>query len=166
MKRKTVSDKKITVDRLQGPALSESHPDNILALIHVFSNLIGRAFYSQVETKHKISIIQWRIFITLMNHPGATAVHIGESWALRAMSVGRAIQELEERGLIVRRPHLRDRRSHALYLTPKGKKMYEKVVPDANARYHDIVDCLPPRDRSHLAQALVKLVRNASRLVS
>jgi DNA-binding MarR family transcriptional regulator len=166
MKRKRFQTKKLAVKRLRKLSLSESHADNILALIHVFSNLIGRAFYGQVEAKHQITITQWRVFVTLMNHPGVTAVQIGERWALHAMSVGRAIRELEERRLVVRRIHSRDRRSQALHLTARGKRMYESVFPDANARYHDIVDCLPPRDRRHLAHMLVNLVQNTHRLIS
>jgi DNA-binding MarR family transcriptional regulator len=148
------------------PVQSESFADNILALVHVFSNLIGRAFYSQVEGRHQLSIQQWRILLTLAHHPGAMAIDIIARWALQPMSVSRAIRELEQRDLIVRRTGARDRRSQELYLTRKGRRTYDIVVPDANARYHEIVDCLPQADRARLARALVKLIANTKQLSS
>jgi DNA-binding MarR family transcriptional regulator len=81
------------------------------------------------------------------------------------MSVSRAIRELEQRGLIVRRVGPNDRRSQRLFLTRKGRRVYEAVVPYANARYHEIVDCLAPAERARLARALVVLIANAKRLV-
>ena len=75
-------------------------------------------------------------------------------WALEPMSVSRAIRELQQRGLIVRRVGSSDRRSQELSLTRKGRRVYDTVVPEANARYHEIVDCLPPAERARLARAL------------
>jgi DNA-binding MarR family transcriptional regulator len=82
------------------------------------------------------------------------------------MSVSRAVRELEQRGLIVRRIGSSDRRSQKLLLTRRGQRVYDAVVPDANARYHDIVNCLPPAERARLARALVVLIANAKRLAS
>jgi DNA-binding MarR family transcriptional regulator len=81
----------------------KSPGDNILALVHTFSNLIGRAFYGPLEVRHHLSVHQWRILLTLAHHPGATAVDIIARWALQPMSVSRAIRELAQCGLIVRR---------------------------------------------------------------
>jgi DNA-binding MarR family transcriptional regulator len=147
-------------------AQPDSPGDNILALVHVVSNLISRAFYGPLETRHHLSIQQWRILLTLAHHPGATAVDIIARWALQPMSVSRGIRELEQRGLVDRRIGLSDRRSQELFLTRKGQRTYDRVVPAANARYHEIVDCLPPTARAQLARALVTLIANTKRLAS
>ena len=147
-------------------AQPDSAADNILALVHVFSNLIGRAFYGPLEARYRLTVQQWRTLLTLAQHPGATAADIIARWALQPMGVSRAIRELEQRGLIVRRIGSSDRRSHELFLTRKGRRIYDAVVPDANARYHEIVDCLAPADRARLAHALVVLVANTKRLVT
>lgn len=143
-----------------------SPADNILALVHVFSNLIGQAFYGRVQSRHGLSVQQWRILLTLAHHPGATAVDIVARWALQPMSVSRASRELEQRGLIIRRIQSRDRRSQALYLTAKGQRVYKTVVPVANFRYHEIVDCVLPAERARLARMLVKLIGNTKQLIS
>ena len=150
----------------QRPSAEPPSPaDNILARVHVFSNLIGRAFYAPLQASHRLSVQHWRILLTLAHHSGATAAEIIARWALQAMSVSRAIRELEQRGLIVRRVGPNDRRSQRLFLTRKGRRVYDTVVPDANARYHDIVDCLAPAERARLAHTLVVLIASAERLL-
>jgi hypothetical protein len=39
------------------------------------------------------------------------------------------------------------------------------AVPDANARYHEIVNCLPQADGAQLALSLVELIANTKRLL-
>jgi DNA-binding MarR family transcriptional regulator len=167
-----VKAKRATLSRTLGSVVKQrpsaqplSPTDNILALVHVFSNLIGRAFYAPLQASHRLSVQHWRIVLTLAHHSGATAAEIIARWALQAMSVSRAIRELEQRGLIVRRVGPNDRRSQRLFLTRKGRRVYEAVVPHANARYHEIVDCLAPVERARLARALIVLIANAKRLV-
>jgi DNA-binding MarR family transcriptional regulator len=107
----------------------KSPGDNILALVHTFSNLIGRTFYGSLELRHHLSIHQWRILLTLAHHPGATAVDIIARWALQPMSVSRAIRELTQCGLIVRRIGSSDRRRQELFLTSKGRRVYSRSFP-------------------------------------
>jgi DNA-binding MarR family transcriptional regulator len=165
-KSATLSGSAEPADNHRASAQPESPADNILALVHVFSNLIGRAFYGPLEARHHLSVQQWRILLTLAQRPGATAVDIIARWALQPMSVSRAIRELEQRSLIVRRIGSSDRRSQELFLTRKGRRVYDTVVPDANVRYHEIVDCLPAAERARLARALVMLIANSKRLTS
>ena len=151
-----------------GAAASAAQPEhpasNILALVHVFSNLIGRAFYGPLSARYRLSVQQWRVLLTLAQRPGATAADIIASWALQPMSVSRAIRELELRGLVVRRIGSVDRRSHELFLTRNGQRAYQSVVPDANARYRQVVDCLSAAERARLARSLVTLIANTKRL--
>jgi DNA-binding MarR family transcriptional regulator len=144
---------------------AESPADNILALIHVLSNLIGQAFYSRLETDHGLTVHQWRTLLTLAINPGATAVDIVARWASQPMSVSRAVRELQQRGLVIRRVQSSDRRSHALYLTTQGWRVYKTVVPGANARYRDIVGCFAPTERAQLVRTLIKLVQHTKRLL-
>ena len=81
------------------------------------------------RARHHLSVQQWRILLTLAHHPGATAVEIIARWALQPMSVSRAIRELEQRGLIIRRIGPNDRRSQELFLTRKGQRVYERSFP-------------------------------------
>ena len=43
-------------------------------LVHVFSNLIVRAFYGPIEARHQLSMQQSRTLLTRAQHAGATAL--------------------------------------------------------------------------------------------
>ncbi|HUQ76925.1 MAG TPA: MarR family winged helix-turn-helix transcriptional regulator [Burkholderiales bacterium] len=139
--------------------------ENVLALVHVLSNLIGRAFHGQIVRRHRVALPEWRVLVTLANHPGSTAAHIVERWAMQPMMTSRAIRSLKRRRWIERRVRHDDRRSYALWLTPKGRLAYRRVEPHASMRYRDIVSCLSRKELAAIDRGLVRLVAQTRRLV-
>ena len=90
-KRATLSRTLGSVVKQRPSAQPLSPTDNILALVHVFSNLIGRAFTPSrraIACRSSIGGLCSRLRIS-----GATAAEIIARWALQAMSVSRAIRE-------------------------------------------------------------------------
>ena len=137
----------------------------MLALVHVLSSLIGRAFQGEIAPRHGLSLPEWRVMITLANHPGATAVEVVERWAMQPMMASRAIRQLERRGWVARTLRRDDRRSYTLSLTRKGEKAYRGVGPGASSRYREIVACLDPRELASLDRALQRLIAHTKRFV-
>jgi DNA-binding MarR family transcriptional regulator len=135
--------------------------DNILALVHILSNRIGLAFHDDLQDLHGLTVPQWRILVSLANRAGITAAEIVERWALQPMTVSRAIRQLEARGLVCKRMPARDRRSQALFLTAKGRRVHLRVVPQANARYGKILDGMTARERHDLARFLTSMIAGA-----
>jgi DNA-binding MarR family transcriptional regulator len=140
--------------------------ENVLSLVHVLSSLIGRAFYGEVALRHRVSLPEWRVLVTLAAHPGSTAVDITDRWAMQPMMASRAIRHLKRRGWIERKVRNDDRRSYALWLTDKGLRAHERVGPHANKRYHQIVDCLSSDERAALERMLVRLVQRTRHLAT
>ena len=138
--------------------------DNVLGLVHVLSSLIGRAFHSQVAQRHRLSLPEWRVLVTLANHRGSTAAEIVERWAMQPMMASRAIRQLKRRGWVERKVRRDDRRSYALWLSEKGRQAYRRVRPSANQRYHQIVGSLAPRELASLERALHRLTQRTRRL--
>ena len=92
---------------------SEHDPaDNILSMVHQLSNRIGGAFYSQVEARFGVSLGEWRVIMTLAQHPGSTAIDINNRWAMDKMAVNRAIKKLEKQRRLNRRQNPSDRGCH------------------------------------------------------
>ena len=138
--------------------------DNVLGLVHVLSSLIGRAFHGQVALRHRISLPEWRVLVTLANHPGSTAAEIVERWAMQPMMASRAIRQLKRRGWVERKVRRDDRRSYALWLSDRGRQAYRRERPDANQRYHEIVGTLAPGELAMLESALRRLTQRTRRL--
>lgn len=142
------------------------HPvvGNVLALTHVLSNQIGRAFDSQIEGRFGLSLSEWRVMLTLALDPGASSIDIINSWAMDKMAISRAVSKLERNGLVRRQRNKHDRRSYSLSLTARGKRTYDRVLPYANERYHDLLSCLTGRELNGLRRALDKLNSRAVEL--
>jgi DNA-binding MarR family transcriptional regulator len=67
------------------------------------------------------------------------------------------LDELEEKGLVERRPDPADRRSHALRLTPGGKAMLEELGRVARQHQDDLCAALDAGERQQLRELLAKI---------
>ena len=138
--------------------------DKPLSLVHILSNRIGRAFYSEVETKFGVTIAEWRVMLTLASEPGVSAAEITNSWAMEKMSANRAIQRLIDNGNVSRSRDPEDRRSYRLSLTAKGRKLYARIAPAANKRYTEIISSVSAEDLDIVVAALQKMIVRAEKL--
>lgn len=93
-----------------------------------------------------------------------TATGITGQWAMEKMAINRAIRHLLRTRRVKRRPDSRDRRRFSLYLTANGKRLYDKVIPDANRRYREIVACLSKTELTALRRVMDKLSRHTLQL--
>ncbi len=136
-------------------------PDNLLALIHVLSRQIGRAFHARINAEFDVTIAEWRVLLSLDQFPGATANEIAETWAMEKMAVSRAVRRLERMGRITRHVKPGDRRSYALAMTGDGKRLFERVVPAANARYREITSAATRDELAVVSRVLTRLAGQA-----
>ena len=146
--------------RTSGAAPADA-PDNPLALIHVLSHQIGRAFHARIAAEFDITIAEWRVLLSLAGRPGATANEIAAMWAMEKMAVSRAVGRLERMRRITRRVKPEDRRSYALAMTAEGRRVFERIVPAANARYREITSAATRDELAVLSKVLAKLVGQA-----
>jgi DNA-binding MarR family transcriptional regulator len=89
-------------------------------------------------------------------HALGTAMHIPPS-AMVAI-----IDDLEGRGLVERRPNPHDRRAHALHLTAKGRRLYDKAVDIAVAYEDGLCASLTPAEKEQLLGLLQRLAADQS----
>jgi DNA-binding MarR family transcriptional regulator len=68
------------------------------------------------------------------------------------------VDELEEQGLVERRPNPADRRVRALYLTAKGRKTLARGREIAKAHEEELTRGMAAADRKRLTQLLQKIV--------
>lgn len=142
-------------------AIADSRP---LSLVHVLSNRIGRAFYSEVEARFGVTISEWRILLTIQAEPGISAAEITNLWAMEKMAVNRGIKRLFADGYVKRSRDPRDGRSFRLSLTAKGEKLYETILPTANARYRELMSVLTDEESAAMVSALNKVIAKAETL--
>ena len=140
------------------------HHDNVLASIHVLSNRITRAFESRLESNHGLSVPEWRVLLSLASESALTAKDIHERWAMDKMAVSRAVRRLESQGHVKRRKNPGDARSYVLSITNKGTRLFQKILPSADARYHEILSGLTVQEHRSLKRILKKLNEHTDRI--
>ena len=102
-------------------------------------------------------------------HKGPTPVNtIGEKVNLTSGSISVAVDRLEERGLVARRPDPADRRARVVHLTAAGRKLIERAFACHATAMERATSGLSGAEREQavgllrkLGQAAVELAHNA-----
>jgi DNA-binding MarR family transcriptional regulator len=83
---------------------------------------------------------------------------IGEAIGAPASRMVAIVDELEQRGLVERRPHPGDRRIRALYLTGEGRKLLARGRKVAMEHEEELTRGMSKAERKQLVALLQKLV--------
>jgi DNA-binding MarR family transcriptional regulator len=89
---------------------------------------------------------------------GRSQQAIGQAIEVPASRMVAIVDELEQRGLVERRPDPADRRVRALYLTPEGKQTLARGRKIAKQHEDELTRGLAPVDRQRLLDLLQKMV--------
>ena len=91
---------------------------------------------------------------------GQSQQAIGEAIQAPASRMVALVDELEERGLVERRPDPNDRRVRAVYLTPAGREVLDRGRKIADEHEAEITRGMNAADRKQLIDLLGKMVDN------
>jgi DNA-binding MarR family transcriptional regulator len=89
---------------------------------------------------------------------GKSQQAIGEAIGAPASRMVAIIDELEERGLVERRPHPSDRRIRTVYLTPAGRGLLARARRIAAEHEEELAHGMSAADRKRLIALLQKFV--------
>ncbi|WP_242123589.1 MarR family winged helix-turn-helix transcriptional regulator [Sphingobium sp. Sx8-8] len=113
------------------------------------------------EAMFDITIPEWRVIAWVAEKGSITQQQICVLTRMDKVTVSRAAIALTDRGLLVRRPNVEDRRSHLLALTAAGERLHAAIAPKALE--------LESRIFSHFSAAEVdafrKMLRRIDRIV-
>jgi DNA-binding MarR family transcriptional regulator len=101
---------------------------------------------------------QFRVLNMVDATEGRSQQAIGEAIGAPASRMVAIVDELEQRGLVERRPHPSDRRVRALYLTGEGRKLLAGAREIAAEHETELMRGLSKADRDRLVALLQKLV--------
>jgi DNA-binding MarR family transcriptional regulator len=100
--------------------------------------------------------------VLVLRHVGAeegrTQASLSASLDVPPSRIVGLVDELEQRGLLERRPNPSDRRAHALWLTGKGRKALDAVMAVSTAHEVDICAGLSGTERRQLIELLTVIV--------
>lgn len=105
-----------------------------------------------------LTVPGFAVMMTVLEDGPLTQAQIGRRFRMPAYTISRALDLLEERGLVERRPHERSRRAHAVHATPEGLALAPRLfalVDEVNA---ELVAPLSQDDRARLGAILARLM--------
>ena len=90
----------------------------------------------------------------LANSPGTSQQDLAKALRMHASNLVGIVDEMEERGLIERKPLEADRRVYALHLTGRGKESLAKIGEAAREHGRELLAALTEEERVELARLL------------
>jgi DNA-binding MarR family transcriptional regulator len=132
--------------------------------LNSLADRISQALAELYEQRYRLNIAQWRVLAWLSHCDEMTAKKICDYTNMDKARVSRAIQALEERGLISRAPSPRDQRLHDLRLTDAGQALLAELIPEAQAWEAELVSTLTAGEYRDLLNAMRKLERQLERM--
>jgi len=101
---------------------------------------------------------QFRVMNMIDAAEGCSQQAIAEAIGAPPSRMVAIVDELEELGLVERRPHPTDRRVHALYLTTEGRKLLSRGRKVAAEHEEELMRGFSATDRKQLAAFLRRVV--------
>ena len=148
--------------RKHAPATAEHAP---LQLEHflpyrlsILSNTISQAIADDYQSRHDISMTEWRVMAVLARYAGLSAREVAERTAMDKVAVSRALARLVEAGRVDRAVHDNDKRRSVLNLSDAGWAIHDEVAPMARAREREVLAKLNAEEPVWLTRILDKLL--------
>jgi DNA-binding MarR family transcriptional regulator len=135
-------------------------PYRIAVLARGVSASLGRKYQRDLS----ITIPEWRLIAHLAEVGTCSSGDICARTAMDKAKVNRAVMRLVAAGLVLAGISSRDRRVNVLKLTPRGQRVYEKIVPMALDHERSLLEPLSDAELRELMRILGKLQSQVEKL--
>jgi DNA-binding MarR family transcriptional regulator len=102
---------------------------------------------------------QFGVLSVIAGNPGLSQTQLGNALGIDRSTVVAVIDRLEGRGLVMRAPAPRDRRSHALRLSEAGTRLLRRLEEMVRAHEREISRDLSAEDQTQLLRLLDRVAR-------
>jgi DNA-binding MarR family transcriptional regulator len=103
--------------------------------------------------------LQWTTLACIDRIPGIDQRRLAESVGVVPVNASQVVDQLETMGLVDRRINGADRRARELHLTPRGKKLRQRLIPKNHAANARVLAPLKPPERELFLDLLVRVIR-------
>ena len=136
------------------------HLDDMLP--YLMNRLLARLNQNLSEDLRKrgFTFQDWRVLAVLAVHEGANLTELAEAAVIPQPSVSRLAANLARRGYVTRENGKTDSRNVHLFITPKGRSVYEKMRPLAVAEYRAAMKGFSAKEYEDLRSALLRMMKN------
>lgn len=122
---------------------------------------VSAALSSEYRERYGLDIPEWRVLATLgFRDDACSAQYIAHCTRTHKSTISRAVTALMARQLVERVENADDRREFQLRMTPKGKALYQELIPGLLRREQKILSCLSAQERKDFAKLLGKIEKS------
>ena len=122
---------------------------------------VSAALSSEYQERYGLDIPEWRVLATLgFRNDACSAQYIAHCTRTHKSTISRAVTALMKRQLVERVENEDDRREYQLCMTPKGKALYQELIPRLLRREQEILSCLSAQERKDFAALLGKIEKS------
>jgi DNA-binding MarR family transcriptional regulator len=125
--------------------------------LNVLAQTVSERLSSIYSEKFELDIPQWRILANLASRGEMTAQDISRVTYSHKSTISRAVQQLEDRGLIARKISRADKRSFTLTTTRKGQLLFQQLLPLVLKFERDLINSISETDARALLKGLAAL---------
>jgi DNA-binding MarR family transcriptional regulator len=116
------------------------------------------AIISESLAPEGLSQLEWAVLGSIGNFPGVDQRRLAEALGIAAVNAGQIVDELEAKGMVVRRLNGTDRRVRELFLTARGTELRKRLRPNNKLTNARILAPLTPDERKTLIDLLVRVI--------
>jgi MarR family transcriptional regulator, transcriptional regulator for hemolysin len=144
-------------------ATGEAVAGNLTALMKHLMVTTGRDFFAEME-RTGVSLTQAKSLMILTEAEEPLSVKaLSDAMGLSLPGVSRSIDAMVQRGDVTREEDPRDRRCKLVSVTPRGRKLYERLMAIRLAGVRRFVDELEQDEQEALAHGLDAVAGRISR---
>lgn len=133
-------------------------------LLSVAANRVSGLVARRYEDAFGITIPEWRCLAVIGEGEPISASGIVERTAMDKVKVSRALASLQAKGLVRRAPHPVDGRLALISFTPRGRTVYERIVPLALETEREVLAGWSVAEERALRAGLLRLLARLAAL--
>lgn len=134
-------------------------PSYLLYLLAASSEAASEQFHKLVR-KHGLRVPEWRALACLSDKDGAMITHLAAIALVEQSRMTRIIDQMRNRGLVVRRSDAGDKRKVRVYLTDNGRTLADTLVVEARKHEARLLSILEHTDAERIKPVLRSLLKS------
>lgn len=132
--------------------------------LSVLTNRVSNAIARHYSERFGLSIAEWRVMAVLGQASGLSAREVALRTEMDKVQVSRAVAGLVNRKRVQKSVDGSDGRVTRLALTPRGRAIYDEIVPQALYLEEQFLAALAPKERADFDRLIEKLSNESRRL--
>ncbi|HEB28978.1 MAG TPA: MarR family transcriptional regulator [Porticoccus sp.] len=109
-----------------------------------------------------LTISRWQVLSILTVMDGCRVGELAEMAGAEQAVISRVVDQMQRDGLVQRKPAQADSRAIEVWISSKGRKLFQQLLPQAASHVDRLVSSLPEGEASQLANGLERMLEDIS----